>query len=68
MSRITIEEETQIILIITNIILIDFTLTVFFLFVQNPPSPDAVFSKASISIGTFVINLLNLIDDLTFIY
>ena len=67
MSRITIEQETQITLIITMIILIQSELY-FLVFVQNPPSPVAVFSKASISIGTFVINLLNLIDDLIFIY
>ena len=57
MPRITIEQETQVIPIITNIILIHFRILV-----------SCVCSKPAISIGTFVINLLKLIDDLIFIY
>ena len=33
-------------------------------FVQNQPSPMAVFSKPSISNGTFITNILNLIEAL----
>ena len=62
MSTKFIEQEKQIILIIMYIyiILIYFKIIVSCV-CSNPPSPYAVFfkKKASISIGTFVINLLN---------
>ena len=54
---IFVSRKHKIILIITNIILIHFIIIV-----------SCVCSKPTISIGTFVINLLNLIDDSIFIY